>query len=199
VLAVRKYSSCTRIDEVTSNPGLAYGRDMGDRRRTHALEHRRLTAARLLEQRISQADVARAARVSRQSVSRWAKLLASGGSPALAGRPRRGRLPRLDAVAMAHFARMLRNRVSLRSAEPYLTAEIARGLIERQFGVVFHVGHVPRVLRAAGFYFRWSDERWCPMPWRPRQVPLVGVTMPLAEGAPASTAGLHMNPDAPPA
>ncbi|MBZ5546164.1 MAG: helix-turn-helix domain-containing protein, partial [Acidobacteriia bacterium] len=55
------------------------------------LERRRLQAARLLQQGVYEAEVARRVGVHRQSVNRWARQLAQGGRQALKRAPRAGR------------------------------------------------------------------------------------------------------------
>ncbi|MBZ5544693.1 MAG: helix-turn-helix domain-containing protein [Acidobacteriia bacterium] len=62
------------------------------------LERRRLQAARLLQQGVPEAEVARRVGVHRQSVNRWARQLAQGGRQALKRAPRAGRPPQLSAA-----------------------------------------------------------------------------------------------------
>ena len=64
------------------------------------LERRRMQAARLLQQGLSEAEVARRVGVHRQSVNRWAKQLAQGGRPALKRAARAGRPPHLSAAEL---------------------------------------------------------------------------------------------------
>src|SRR5436190_1347864 len=59
------------------------GNPAGVRRDFQALEQRRLLGARLLQQGVPQAEVARRVGVHRQSVSRWAQQLQRGGQRAL--------------------------------------------------------------------------------------------------------------------
>ena len=58
----------------------------GMRRDRMALERRRMQAARLLEQGLSEAEVARRLEVHRQSVNRWAKALVAAGQSGFARR-----------------------------------------------------------------------------------------------------------------
>ena len=55
------------------------GNPAGVRRNFTALEQRRMEAARLLREGLSQSEVARTVGVHRQSVSRWARELAQSG------------------------------------------------------------------------------------------------------------------------
>ena len=66
------------------------------RRDFEALKERRLRAADLFRKGKSQAEVAQALGVSRESASRWYRDWAKGGRKALAGAGRAGRLPRLS-------------------------------------------------------------------------------------------------------
>jgi transposase len=68
---------------------------MKHKRDFKALEQRRLKAARLLKQDLSQARVPRRLEVSRESVSRWAEQFEADGQDALR-RKRLGRPPQLD-------------------------------------------------------------------------------------------------------
>jgi transposase len=65
------------------------------RRDFEALKQRRLRAADMFRRGKSQADVAQALGVSRESASKWYQLWSEGGRAALAGAGRAGRLPRL--------------------------------------------------------------------------------------------------------
>jgi transposase len=61
------------------------------------LEARRIEAGKLLQRGVRPAEVARRLKVSRTSVGRWQRMLASGGRRSLRGAPRTGRPPLLDA------------------------------------------------------------------------------------------------------
>src|ERR1700685_1123114 len=62
-----------------------------------ALERRRLQGVALLEQGLSESQVARRLQVSHTSVNRWAQVLAKQGSKGLKQAGRAGRKPRLQA------------------------------------------------------------------------------------------------------
>lgn len=66
------------------------------RRDFEALKARRLQAADMFRRGKSQAEVAQALGVSRESASKWYQLWSQGGRAALAGAGRAGRLPRLS-------------------------------------------------------------------------------------------------------
>ena len=59
-----------------------------------------MEAAKLLEQGVSEAEVARRVGVHRQSVNRWARKIAEGGRVGLKQAGRAGRKPRLGAVEL---------------------------------------------------------------------------------------------------
>ena len=81
---------------------------VAQRRDFKAMEERRMEAARLFRQGVSQAEVARRLEVSRQSVSRWYADWAAGGKQALKGPGRAGRLPKLSDAQLGQVDRELR-------------------------------------------------------------------------------------------
>ena len=127
-----------------------------DRDALSALEQRRKTAANLLRKGFTQADVARHLKVSEMSVSRWAKALKSEGVKGLRSAGRTGRRPRLDSKQRERIGRVL-----LEGAEAHgfgtglWTLPRVAKVIECEFGVRYHPGHVWRVLKEVG----WSCQR----------------------------------------
>ena len=73
------------------------GNAAGVRRDFEGLERRRMAAAELLKQGVSQSEVARRLGVHRQSVIRWARQLAQSGRAGLKQAGRAGRKPKLSA------------------------------------------------------------------------------------------------------
>lgn len=153
------------------------GNPRGVRRDFEALERRRLQAARLLRQGLSQAEVARQVGVHRQSVSRWAKQLAEGGKASLRKAGRAGRKPRLSAADLRRIERGLkRGPEALGYVTGLWTARRVTRLIEQECGVRYHPGHVWRILRDLGWSVqrptgqalerdeqaiqRWKEKRW---------------------------------------
>ena len=128
----------------------------GMRRDRVALERRRLQAARLLEQGLTEAEVARRLGVHRQSVNRWAKALKAGGRVGLHRAPRAGRPPKLDEAEMAQLEQRLKQGPEQFG---YLTGlwTLARvvKLIEQQHGVRYDASQVWRILRK----LHWSCQR----------------------------------------
>jgi transposase len=128
---------------------------MSKKRDYERMEERRLKGARLLEEGVSQAEVARRLGVKRQSVHEWAKVMAAQGEKGLV-RVRTGRKPRLNAVQLAQLAERLQNgpQAHGHATALWTTERIAR-LIKRQFGVRYHRDHVGRLLGQMG----WSCQR----------------------------------------
>jgi len=120
------------------------------------LERRRLRAARLLQQGVHEAEVARRVGVHRQSVNRWARQLAQGGRPALKRAPRAGRPPQLSAADRQRIVQGLkRGPEALGYGTSLWTAGRVADLIEHQCGVKYSTVHAWRLLRALG----WTPQR----------------------------------------
>jgi transposase len=132
------------------------GNPAGVRRDFEALERRRMEAARLLKQGVSQSEVARRLGVHRQSVIRWARQLAPAGRVGLKKAGRAGRRPKLGAGQLRKIAQALkRGPEALGYPNGLWTAGRVRELIEGQSGVRYHEAHVWRILRKLG----WSCQR----------------------------------------
>jgi len=120
------------------------------------LEQRRLQAARLLRQGLSEAEVARRVGVHRQSVNRWAKQLAQGGRRALKRASRTGRPPGLSPADRKRIVQGLkRSPEALGYGTSLWTAWRVADLIERECGVKYSTVHAWRVLRGLG----WTPQR----------------------------------------
>ena len=141
------------------------------------LEQRRMHAARLLQQGLSEAEVARRVGVHRQSVNRWAQRLAKGGRPALKRAPRTGRPPQLSSADRQRIEQGLkRGPQALGYRTGLWTAWRVADLIQHECGVRYSTVHAWRVLRALGWtpqrpagralernevaIRRWKRERW---------------------------------------
>jgi transposase len=120
------------------------------------LERRRMLAARLLQQGVSEAEVARRVGVHRQSVNRWAQQLAKAGRSALKRAARTGRPPQLSAADRKRIEQGLkRGPQALGYRTGLWTAWRVADLIERECGVKYSTVQAWRVLRALG----WSPQR----------------------------------------
>jgi transposase len=119
------------------------------------LEERRLEAARLLRAgRLSQAEIARRLGVSRMAVSQWAARLADNSqrSAALRRRPKPGRPPRLTAPQWKELLDILAKGPEQSGFETERwTLPRVRAVIERRFGVTYHVDHLSVRLRDLGW------------------------------------------------
>ena len=124
------------------------GNPRGVKRDFDALERRRLEAVKLLDKGLNQSEVARRLKVSHQTVSRWRKMVATGGAEALAKAGRAGRKPELTADRNVRLVELLKQgpeRLGYRT-QLWTTARVA-DLIKREFKVSYHPGHVWKVLR----------------------------------------------------
>ncbi len=132
------------------------GNPAGVRRDFDALEQRRLEAARLLRRGTSQAEVARRLDVHRQTVFRWAKALSESGRSALKKAGRAGRKPRLGAMDLRRLERILKRGPQALGYDTELWSSwLVAEVIQEEFGVEYHPGHVWRILRQLG----WSVQR----------------------------------------
>ena len=132
------------------------GNPAGVRRDFAALERRRMQAARLFSQGLSQSEVARAVGVHRQSVSRWARELAQSGVRGLRKAKHTGRPPKLSSAQLRDLESALkRGPEAFGFATGLWTAARVRDLIEYRTGVRYHEDHVWRILRK----LKWSCQR----------------------------------------
>lgn len=101
-------------------------------------ERRRLQAIPLFEAGITQAEVARKLKVSRQAVLRWWRAWQAGGD--LKGRRPPGRPPGLSEVATAKLVGYLKE-------NPEISLDELRQSIRDQFNIDYHVDHVFKIKR----------------------------------------------------
>ena len=132
------------------------GNPAGVRRDFAALEERRMEAARLLRQGLSQSEVARELGVHRQSVSRWARELGESGVRGLRKAGRSGRPAKLIPAQLRDLERALkRGPEAFGFTSGLWTASRVRDLIEYRTGVRYHQDHVWRILRK----LNWTCQR----------------------------------------
>lgn len=127
------------------------------RRDFSGLEHRREQAARLFARgKVSQAEVARELKVSRQSVSRWYRSWKRRGKSGLAAAGRAGRKSRLSSKEMERLQKTLRQgpRAHGFATDLWTLPRVAM-VIERVLKVRYHPAHVWRILGR----LRWSLQR----------------------------------------
>src|ERR1700730_15382786 len=132
------------------------GNPAGMRRNFTALEQRRIEAARLLREGLSQSEVARTVGVHRQSVNRWSRELAQSGVRGLRKAKRIGRPPKLSPAQLRDVERALkRGPEAFGFATGLWTASRVRELIASRIGVRYHEDHVWRILRQ----LNWTCQR----------------------------------------
>ena len=120
------------------------------------LERRRLKAGRLLSKGVSQAEVARRAEVSRETVRRWADKLSQGGLAALKNAPKLGRPAGLEAAQRQELVRALKaGALAQGYATELWTLPRIAALIEREFDQRYSPVQVWRILGQLG----WSCQR----------------------------------------
>lgn len=120
------------------------------------LEARRRIAARLLAQGNSLTEVAAVVDASVSSVKRWKDALAEGGKHALDSRPHPGRKPRLDSQQREELlAALARGGQVWGFPSEEWNCPRVKALIERLFGVDYHVDYVGTLLHA----LRWSVHK----------------------------------------
>src|SRR5436853_6226414 len=120
------------------------------RRDFRHLELRRQRAARWFAAgKLSLAEIARELQVGRQSVSRWYAQWKKGGSDALRAAGRAGRKPKLNRQQLRQDEQALRQgaRAHGFATDLWTLPRVAR-VIERLTGVLYHPGHVWKILRA---------------------------------------------------
>jgi len=132
------------------------GNPRGVKRDFIQLEQRRFEALNLLRQGFNQSEVARRVKVCSQTVSRWANAVSESGEKALRAAGRAGRKPLLDEKRRQRLvARLLDGPEKLGYETPLWTCERVAHLIEQEFGVRYHAGHVWKLLRQ----LNWSPQR----------------------------------------
>ena len=132
------------------------GNPRGVKRDFRALEQRRFAALKLLRQGYNQSEVARRVKVCSQTVSRWARTVSHQGEKALDAAGRAGRKPLLDEKQRGRLmARLLEGPEKLGYETPLWTCDRVGHLIQEEFGIRYHSGHVWKILRQ----LNWSPQR----------------------------------------
>ena len=132
-------------------------RVMAARRDFKAMEQRRFRALSLLEKGLSQAEVARRTKVSRQSVLRWNRQRLEGGQEALRAAGRAGRKPKLETDQERVLEKILvAGPEAAGFATPLWTLERVAKVIRREFGLACHATTALRVLRER---LGWSCQK----------------------------------------
>ena len=120
------------------------------------LEQRRHRAVALLQQGCQPVEVARMVGVDRRSVRRWKATYRAKGAAGLRRRSVAGRPPKLDAPSRRKLERiLLKGARKAGFATDLWTCPRVAEVIQRRFGVAYHVDHVGRLLHALG----WSPQK----------------------------------------
>lgn len=120
------------------------------------LERRRTRAIELLSQGLAPVEVAHRVGVDRRSVRRWNAAYRKKGTAALKAKPAPGRPSVLDLKAKRQVERILLKGATAAGfpTELWTCPRVAQ-VIERRFGVAYHVDHVGRLLHGLG----WSPQK----------------------------------------
>lgn len=122
------------------------------------LEERRLRAAQLLKEGLSQAEVAREVGVSRQAVHTWAKSFRKHGKKGLRSRAHTGRPPRVERKVLRKLpGLLLKGAVAHGFEGDVWTLERVAAVIKKELGVTYHPGHVSKLLGKLGLV--WKKPR----------------------------------------
>lgn len=115
-----------------------------------------MNAVQLFGEGLNNSEIGRRLHVANQTVSRWRSEYCSGGKKALAQAGRAGRKPGLsEKQGKVLAARLLAGPQKLGYETPLWTCGRVADLIEREFQVHYHPGHVWKILRNLG----WSPQR----------------------------------------
>jgi transposase len=120
------------------------------------LEARRRLTVRLLQEGKSMVEASRLSGAAYSSVKRWKKAWELGGEEALASKPHPGPENRLSEKQRCRLADILcRGARAAGFANELWTLKRIAQVVQKQFGVKYHPGHVWRVLKS----MHWSPQR----------------------------------------
>jgi transposase len=124
------------------------------------LEARRRLAASLLANGSTCAEIAEMMEVDLSSVKRWKAAWKKGGVEALAAKPHPGRTPRLSPSQKRQLEKiLLRGPLKAGYRTDLWTCARVAEVIQKQFGVGYHVDHVGRLLHALGWTCQKPEQR----------------------------------------
>jgi len=120
------------------------------------LERRRLRALDLLKEGLLPVEVAQRVGVDRRSVRRWRASFDAEGRAGVEARPASGRPPKLTETQRTRLEKALvRGALAHGFGTDLWTCPRVAELIERRFGVEYHVDHIGRLLHGLG----WSPQK----------------------------------------
>lgn len=120
------------------------------------LEVRRLHAISLFEKGFQPVDIAQKLKVDRRSVRRWKASFLKSGKDAIKAKPASGRPPKINSRQRRGLERhLLKGARDCGYPTDLWTCPRIAKLIERRFGVEYHLGHIGKLLRSMG----WSPQK----------------------------------------
>ena len=123
-----------------------------------ARERRRLRAWELHQQGWSQGQIAKALGITQGAVSQWLKRSREGGVEALRRRPAPGRQTALTDRQLAQIPGLIaRGAAAFGFQDDRWTLQRVASVLEQNFGVSYHPGHVSRLLRK--HCPNWRDQK----------------------------------------
>jgi len=124
------------------------------------LEARRLVAGRLLLQGVGVNEVARLVGAAPSSVSRWKKALKKGGLENLKAKRHPGPQPKLNQRQKQRLVKLLLRgpRKAGYPTDLWTCPRVAE-VIQKHFGVRYHVDHVWWILRSLGWSCQKPEQR----------------------------------------
>jgi transposase len=124
------------------------------------LEQRRRRAVELLQQEMRIVDVAKAVHASTSSVKRWRDAYLAEGDAGLNSTPNTGRPPRLNEKQRDLLTKtLLKGARGSGYANDLWTCPRVAKVIERLFGVKYHVDHVGKLLHRLGWSVQKPERR----------------------------------------
>lgn len=125
-----------------------------------ALEARRVIAARLFAQGKSLTEVAATVGCSKSSASRWKQAWKEGGIVALRPKPNPGAKPKLNRQQQRRLLAALKQGTRHWGYAPSgWTGPLVRDLIQRLFGVSYHVDYIGPLLHRLGWSAQKPEQR----------------------------------------
>lgn len=125
-----------------------------------ALEKRRRKAVELLQQEMTLEAVAEAVKASTSSVKRWRDAYRRHGAEGLNSTPHPGRRPRLNQRQKEQLSKvLLRGARASGYANDLWTCPRVLEVIEKRFGVTYHVDYVGALLHKLGWSVQKPEQR----------------------------------------
>jgi transposase len=121
-------------------------------RRPDWKEMRRFRALELKDEGCTHEVIAEALGVAKAAVSKWMKAMREGGEDALHARPRKDAPPKLTPEELESLPELLaQGAIEYGFLEEIWTCQRVAQVIEWEFGVRYHKGHVARLLKDLGW------------------------------------------------